>query len=252
MRVRVCAAAVLLSVAMAGCGASTAPTTDGNANGNANANADGNTDGSGNGNGVEGSCAFLLRFRGRTYLGRRAVVIPQAGPVVGEGVVPPCLDTGDAASAEEQRVEVTTVEGVDPDIAVAQRDDPEIVYVRSDLDRLPPVLARLFTVPACDPDLAPIRLQGTWLGILGADGHTELDMVPPYDVEVLVTRSSPPGYERADLTVRVPPALGQPLTRADVQASLWTGGEIDVTATCVGTRFLATGVFIPVVNSAQS
>ena len=147
---------------------------------------------------------------------------------------------------------MTAVDGVDPDIAVAQGGSPDLVYVREDVDRLPPTLVHAFTPLTCDPDLAPIRLQGTWLGILGADGHTELDMVPPYDVEVLVTRSSPPGYERADLTVRVPPSLGQPLTRADVQTSLWTGGEIDVTATCVGTRFLATGVFIPVVNSAQS
>jgi len=198
-----------------------------------------------------GDCQSFVWFRGHTYLGRHAVVIPELGPAVGEAVFPPCSSFGQSSPPGE-RIEMTTVDGVDPNIAVVQEGSPDLVYVRVDVDRLPPTLVHAFTPLTCDPHLAPIRLQGTWLGILGADGNTELDMVPPYDVEVLVTRSSPSGYERADLTVRVPSSLGQPLSHADVEASLWTGGEIDLIATCRGERFLATGVFIPAVNSAQS
>jgi hypothetical protein len=44
------------------------------------------------------------------------------------------------------------------------------------------------------------------------------------------------------LDVRVPAALGKPLTRADLRASLWNGGTITVTATCRGGRYIATQV----------
>ncbi len=178
------------------------------------------------------------------------MVHPRLGTSIGEGTVPPC--SGWETPTSGDRIVMREVEGVSPDIAVAQDGIPEVIYLREDVREPPPQLASYFTAPTCDPALAPIRLQGTWLGILGADGQTELDLLPPYDIELLVTRSSPSGYERADLTVRVPPSLGQPLSHTDIEDSLWTGGEIDVIATCVGERFLATGVFVPAVNSAQS
>jgi hypothetical protein len=231
LRRRVVALVALASVAIVGCG-----------------DARGTLSGGGNG----GECRSFVWFRGHTYLGRHAAVVPEPGPVVGEAVYPSsCLSFGQSAPPGE-RIKMTSVNGVDPDIAVAQEGFPDLVYVRDDVDRPPPALVRAFTPLRCDPDLAPVRLQGTWLGITGADGNAELDLLPPYDVELRVTRSSPPGYERADLTVRVPASLGQPLSHADVETSLSTGGEIDLIATCRGERFLATGVFVPVVNSAQS
>ena len=223
------ASVVLVALLLAGCGGP------------------GNATGDGNG----GDCPSFIWFRGHTYLGRSAAVIPEPGPTVGEAVFPPCSSFG-KSSPPGDRIEMTAVAGVDPDVAVSQEGSPGQVYVREDVERLPPTLVHAFTALICDPELAPVRLQGTWLGITGADGDTELDLVPPYDVQLLVTRSSPPGYERADLTVRVPPSLGQPLSHANVESSLWTGGEIDLIATCRGERFLATGVFVPVVNSARS
>lgn len=108
-----------------------------------------------------------------------------------------------------------------------------------DYDRLPSALARLLRAPKCDPGDAPIQLAGPWLGIIGADGHTELDMAPPYDLEINVAESSAERYERAYLTVRVPAELGRPLTRADIRSSLWEGGTISLRVSCRAGRYLA-------------
>lgn len=72
--------------------------------------------------------------------------------------------------------------------------------------------------------------------------HTEVDLVPPYDVTLLAEKGSPPRYARAYLTVRVPAALGRPLDRVDVESSLWEGGTISVTARCEGGALVATDV----------
>jgi len=130
--------------------------------------------------------------------------------------------------------------GVDPDIAVLWNTDT--ILVREGTDPLPAAIERSLELPSCDQADEPIELSGMWIGILGADGNTELDMDPPYDVEMLVDTSSSPAYERAQLTIRVPASLGRPLTRDDVGASLWKGGRIAVSATCRGDGFVASEV----------
>ncbi|HXV57552.1 MAG TPA: hypothetical protein VD704_06765 [Gaiellaceae bacterium] len=67
---------------------------------------------------------------------------------------------------------------------------------------------------------------------LGADGHTELDLKPPCDVDLFVEESSAPRDVHASLTVRVPASLGEPLTRADVESSLWEGGAASARVRC--------------------
>jgi len=106
-----------------------------------------------------------------------------------------------------------------------------VVFVRRDAT-LPPEVERLLRAPACDAGDAPIELSGLWLEILEVDGRAELDLEPPYDVDLFVEQASEPRYERTYLTVRVPPALGTPITRADIETSVWEGGSIALRARC--------------------
>ena len=87
-----------------------------------------------------------------------------------------------------------------------------------------------------------MQISGRWLGIVGADGSTELDLNPPYDVRIRVNAASLAAYERAELTIRVPPSLGRPLTRRDIESSLWRGGTLKTTVTCNDGEFVASSI----------
>jgi uncharacterized protein DUF6281 len=190
----------------------------------------------------EATCAYIVEYEGRTYQGTGVRVAPTEGKPLGAVTDPPCRDTPNAPDNDPAReVELAEIEGVAPEVAIVERGQLEVVLVAAGVgyDHLPPELARLFRTPSCDPRDAPIELSGLWRGILGADGHTELDLAPPYDVLMLVERSSVPRYDRAFLTVRVPTALGRPLDRSDIETSLWEGGTISVTAGCRNGRFVA-------------
>lgn len=188
-----------------------------------------------------GSCAFMVFFRGATYVGRQAILQPEPGDFVGNALLPQCSDGGGGPVPDEE-ISVVTLPGVDPEIAVVWSGNPGTILVNEDLTRLPAEAQRYFERPACRPDHEPIELIGPWWGILGADGDTELDLLPPYDLELLVRRASDPTYERFDLYVRVPPSVGKPLTKEDIRTSLWEGGSIAITARCEGDRFVAEDV----------
>jgi hypothetical protein len=188
-----------------------------------------------------GSCAFMVRFQGRTYVGRQAILQPRPGDFVGNALMPQCSDGG-GASVPDEEISVVTLPGVDPEIAVVWNGNPGTILVNEDLTTLPAEAQRYFERPECRPDHEPIELMGPWWGILGADGETELDLLPPYDLELLVRRASDPRYEGFDLFVRVPPSTGKPLTKEDIRTSLWEGGSIAITARCEGDRFVADGV----------
>lgn len=190
----------------------------------------------------EAACAFIVEYEGRTYQGTGVRVAPTEGKPLGAITDPPCGDTPDTPNHDPAReVELAEIEGITPEVAIVERGQLEVVLVAADVDHdhLPPELARLFRTPSCDPRDAPIELSGLWRGILGADGHTELDLAPPYDVSMLVERSSVPRYDRAFLTMRVPTALGRPLDRSDIETSLWEGGTISVKAGCRKNHFVA-------------
>jgi hypothetical protein len=178
-------------------------------------------------------------FEGNRYFGRAAVVEPVPGDPVGVAVVPACPDAGDVESSSQERIEVASIAEIDPAIAVVAADDPGTIFIRDGLDRLPGELGVYFEAPTCDPTDIPIQLDGRWLGILSPDGSTEIDMDPPYEVELLVERSTAQRYERAQLTVLVLASLGRPLTREDVRMSLQQGGGISVLASCDGERSIA-------------
>lgn len=197
--------------------------------------------GSVRGTGGAGSCAFLAQFRGTTYEEVRLGVAAPEGEPVGTATLPPCNDTGgDDEQGEE--IEVARLEGVPPRQALLWVGHPDEVLVREGLKPYPDEITRLLEPPACDPRDEPIQLTGTWLGILGADGNTEVDMKPPYDVDMFVEESSKPTYERAYLTVRVPKTAGQPLSRDDLRESLWEGGTVSVEARCSLRGYVATEI----------
>lgn len=97
--------------------------------------------------------------------------------------------------------------------------------------------------PPCDPSDAPLRLSGYWLDILGADGHAERDLIPPYDLDLWVKDAPGRRYDGAFLTLRVPKSLGHPLTKDDVRTAIDNPRVIvEFTARCKGPRFLASEV----------
>jgi hypothetical protein len=192
--------------------------------------------------GAVGSCASVAYFDGREYSGHRAVVHPVPGEVLGEARLPGCNDTGEPTAPPDEFVEVARLSGVDPEIAMVVATTPEVIYVRSDLDPLPDEVVEFFAAPPCEPTDGPIELEGQWLSILGPNGTTEVDLVPPYTVGMLVAHSSSPRYLMAEIEVEVLPSLGSPLTREDLSSSLWEGGTVQVETRCDGERFIAESI----------
>ena len=165
-----------------------------------------------------GSCAFRVRLDGRWYVGTGGIrVIPEYGDPLGEAVVPPCGDE------DGFRIEAVAIEGVSVELAFASPTREDTVFVAEGTPSLPPPLQRLRREPTCAHEGSPISVRGQWLGIVSADGDTEVDLVPPYVLEVRVVDASVPRYERTFLTIHVAAELGRPLSREDVRSSLWEG-----------------------------
>jgi hypothetical protein len=129
--------------------------------------------------------------------------------------------------------------GVSPAVALVWVDTNDTLLVRAGVRHLPKAVTLLLRAPTCRTADVPIRLRGPWGGILGANGKTELDMRPPYDLMVYAAHATPARYRRAFLTIRVPASLGRPLTEHDIHTSLDKGGSITITATCAGGRYIA-------------
>ena len=179
----------------------------------------------------EGDCASSVRYEGRIYEWSDVEVAPREGRALGEAGLYCNLLEASAGTAPDEEIELAEIEGVSPEIALAWHQHSDVVFVREGLDPRPPEVSRLMRAPRCDPRDEPIEFVGPWLGIRGVV-YEELDMVPPYDVDLLVEESSVPRYERAFLAVRVPKALGRPLTRTDVRDSLRRGGSITLSVAC--------------------
>ena len=184
------------------------------------------------GSGGGGSCALTTRFDGRTYVGFGGLHrMPALGRPLGTATLPGC-ENEEAAS-----IPAFAVRGVDPRIAFASPRYDRVVMVREDVDPIPAAIRRLEAEPRCETRGSSIALRGPWLGIVGTDGGTEVDMTPPYDLSMRVDDATPARYERTFLTVRVD--TGRPLDRADLRSSLWAGGRLVVRASCVDGRFVA-------------
>ena len=193
--------------------------------------------------GGSGACADIVKFRGKRYSGLAVRVSPVAGRMVGTAVSAPCNDTGgQLPTAPSERIRVAELPGVSPAVAVVPIGRNDSIYIRADRAKLPPEVMRLTRTPRCVPADAPISLGGPWLGILAPNGRTETDLVPPYDLSLLVLHTSSARYARAFLDVRVPASMGRPITKPELRASLLRGGTIAITAACRSGRYVATHV----------
>jgi hypothetical protein len=181
----------------------------------------------------EASCALVVRYQGENYEGTGVEVAPLEGKRIGSAVLPGC-----EADEPDEQIRVARLPGVSPEVALVWVGNNDTVLVREGTD-LPPEIAQSFEAPKCDQLDAPIRLSGPWLGILGADGNTETDLLPPYDLDLRVKYASASKYERAFITVRVQKGLGAPLTRDDVRSSLLQAGSLALTVRCESERFVA-------------
>ena len=80
------------------------------------------------------SCAMLVSYDGHTYLGTAVEAVPVAGDSLGNGTIPPCNDTGGAGTTiPAEQVEVTSVQGVPPSVAIMIAGRNDVVLVRDDV-----------------------------------------------------------------------------------------------------------------------
>jgi len=180
---------------------------------------------------AEGLCVLKVQFRGDDYGGTSVLVAPRHGRILGTGVIPACNDTGEGGGRAE-RVTIQALPGVSPATAVVVRGWDDSVLVRDDAEVLPAAVQRLTEPVTCRPAGEPITLLGQWTGIIQPNQETELDLVPPYHLYITVRQASHERYDRAFLTVVVPPSLGTPLDRDDVKTSLWKGGDLSAQVHC--------------------
>ena len=183
------------------------------------------------GAGGGGSCVLLVRFRGHDYEGMGVRIAPRHGGGLGKGVFPACNDTN-GGGGHAQRIAIEALPGVPPRIAVLVHGWNDSVFVRDDVEELSPDVQRLTEPVTCRASDAPITLLGEWTGIIQPNGTTELDLVPPYHLDVSVRQASQERYERAFLTLIVPSSLGTPLDRNDVLSSLGEGGDLSARVHC--------------------
>ena len=80
------------------------------------------------------SCAMLVEYDGHTYLGTAVAAAPVVGGSLGNGTIPPCNDTGGAGTTiPAEQVEVTSVQGVPPSVAIMLAGRNDVVLVRDDV-----------------------------------------------------------------------------------------------------------------------
>ena len=80
------------------------------------------------------SCAMLVSYDGHTYLGTAVEATPVPGDSIGNGTIPPCNDTGGAGTTiPAEQVEVTSVQGVPPTVAIMLAGRNDVVLVRDDV-----------------------------------------------------------------------------------------------------------------------
>lgn len=182
-----------------------------------------------------GACALGARLEGRSYYANGGFrVIPTPGEALGTASVPDCEGDGGYT------FQAMSIDGVPPEVAFVDPEREDIIFVAEDISSLPPELVPFRSEPACVEGDAPLRLRGLWLGIIGPHEKTEVDLLPPYRLEMRVDDASAPRYERTFLTIRVAGDAGRLLTRNDLRRSLWEGGDLSVTVTCRQRRFFAT------------
>jgi hypothetical protein len=228
----------LLAVVAGGCGGGEADSPTPRADGDGPVTTTEQTGGSPPADIAAASCILTVEYRGKTYFERQVEVVPRAVGPLRTGVIPNCNDTGGKPGPGE-KIRLTALKGVSPNVAVHWSGRPEAVLVREGFEkRVPRALRR--EAPTCDPADEPIRLAGPWWGIWGRGDLEEVDLTAPYRVKLFVAASSASRYERAFLLVSVPARLERTLTRDDFRW-LWEG-TIELTARCRDGLYVAESV----------
>ena len=179
-------------------------------------------------------CGLRARLDGSWYVSSGGVrVIPSYGDALGKATVPPCGGEGGYS------FEAFSIVGVRPEVAFASPRYEDLVFIAEATQTAPRWLQRLRVEPTCAEQDEPIALQGPWLGIIGPHHETEVDLVPPYTLEMRVDEASSRRYERTLLTIRVADEAGRLVTPQDVRTSLQQGGNLSVRAVCRNGEFSA-------------
>ena len=184
----------------------------------------------------EASCAFVVRWRKRTYYGVTVEVSPLVGRRLGAGRLPSCEPSGPS-----ERIQLAALPGASPRNAVVAVGFDDVVLVRAALVRrgdLPAAVRQLLKAPRCESSQR-VRLLGPWLGILSADGSTETDLLPPYVLEIHVREASESRYLRAFLRLRVTHETHGLITSEDIEEVLWEGGDLAAKVRCAIGRYVA-------------
>lgn len=182
------------------------------------------------------SCAAVLVYDGRTYLGTARVMRdPEVTGRSMPAVLPGCDDSGGQSQAEkDESVRVYELADVASSTAVLFHGS---IYIRNGRD-LPKETQRWFRAPRCGT-ARTFEVTGDWLDVTGPKKpRFDGDIRPPYRLEVHVT-SGPTRYVGATIIVRATEATDPALTPADVKASLWKGGQVSASVQCAGRRFEA-------------
>jgi hypothetical protein len=182
------------------------------------------------------SCAFVVRWRKRTYYPVAVKVSPLVGRRLGAGQMPGC-----GPSEPPAPVRLAALPGASPRNAVVAVGWNDMVLVRAALVRrgdLPAAVRELLKAPRCASSHR-VRLLGPWLGILSADGSTEIDLLPPYVLDMHVREASESRYLRAFLRLRVTERTRGLITREDIEEVLWEGGDLAAKVRCARGRYLA-------------
>jgi hypothetical protein len=182
------------------------------------------------------SCEILVRWHKRTYGAVGVEVSPLVGRRLGAGHMPGC-----GPSEPATPIKLAALPSASPRNAVVALPFDDIVFVRAALGRrgdLPAAVKELLKAPRCVSS-ERVRLFGPWLGILSGDGSTELDLVPPYVLDIHVREASESRYLRAFLRLRVTERTRGLITRDDIEQVLWEGGDLAATARCDHGRYVA-------------
>jgi hypothetical protein len=184
--------------------------------------------GLGGGHAGEGSCAAILHWQGRTYMGLSTAISPRSAGTLGSGEFPACNDTG-GSTGHAQQVSVYRLRGVRPTDAVLTDTG---VFV-TDVTRLPSKVQAWVHAPSCTSRTAG-GVIATWGGTdTTHKAHFDGDIGrPPYHLELFVQQGPRP-LLRANIVAGVTDATaGRPLTPSDVKRVLWTGGTLALDLAC--------------------